>query len=92
MGHFEANEEKKFDVRVTERASMVGKLNKKNLAAALKALPDDEANAVWVNLEELDRTDNPVHMARNLPSVEPASTKSFEEAEYGPVDDSRFEH
>ncbi len=92
MSHFEANEEKKFDVRVTERARMVGKLNKKAFEAMLKTLPDEEANATWVNLDELNRTDNPVHVARGLPSAEPTSKKSFEESEYGPVDDSRFEH
>ena len=82
MGLFEAHEEKKIDVRVTERARLFGRLDKKAAEALTKNLPDEEAAGVYVNLDELNARDNPVHVARNLPSLETPSRRNIEDAEF----------
>lgn len=82
MGLFEASKEKQLDVRVLERSRGMGKIDKKALEASQKALPDSSEIAVYTNLDELNAKDNPVHMARNLPSLEAAATKNIEDLEF----------
>lgn len=82
MGLFESHEEKKQDIRVIERARQVGKLDKKTQEALLKALPDDGERAVYSNLDELNARDNPVHVARNLPTNDVAARRNIEDMEF----------
>ncbi len=82
MGLFEAHEEKKNDVRVVERARLFGRLDKKANEAVVKSLQDEEAAGQYVNLDDLNARDNPVHVARNLPSLEAPSRRNIEDAEY----------
>ncbi|NUM88675.1 MAG: hypothetical protein HUU37_05685 [Bdellovibrionales bacterium] len=91
MGLFEAMEEKKFDVRVVERARMVGKQERKSVEGMLKSLKDDSAGATWSNVDEINRTDNPVHVGRNLPSTEPAAKRNYEELELEAAGEAGFE-
>lgn len=82
MGLFEAHEEKKTDVRVIERARLFGRLDKKANEVQVKALPDEGDRGVFVNVDELNARDNPVHVARNLPSLEAPSRRNIEDAEF----------
>ncbi len=82
MGLFEAHEEKKVDVRVIERAKLFGRLDKKAQEQAEKTLADDGDRAVYVNVDELNARDNPVHVARNLPSLEVPAPKNIEDMEF----------
>jgi hypothetical protein len=82
MGLFEAHEEKKADVRVTERARLFGRLDRKAHEASLKGIPDDADRGHFVNVDELNARDNPVHMARNLPSLEAPARRNIEDAEF----------
>lgn len=82
MGLFEAHEEKKLDVRVIERAKLFGRLDKKAQEQAEKSLSDDADRAVYVNVDELNARDNPVHVARNLPSLEVPAPKNIEDMEF----------
>lgn len=82
MGLFEAHEEKKVDVRVIERAKLFGRLDKKAQEQAEKTLADDADRAVYVNVDELNARDNPVHVARNLPSLEVPAPKNIEDMEF----------
>ena len=91
MGLFEAHEEKKFDVRVTERARAMGKLDKKALEAQLKSLVDESAMGHFVNIDELNAKDNPVHIPRGLPSTEPPVRKNLEDLELEAGGDAGFE-
>lgn len=91
MGLFEALEEKKFDVRVVERARMVGKQDRKSVEGMIKTLKDEGSLATYVNVDEINRTDNPVHVARNLPSTEPAAKRNYEELELEAAGEGNFE-
>lgn len=82
MGLFEAHEEKKNDVRVIERARLFGRLDKKSHEVRLKALADEAECGQFVNVDELNARDNPVHMARNLPSLEAPARRNIEDAEF----------
>lgn len=82
MGLFESHEEKKTDVRVIERARLFGRLDKKANEIQVKALPDDGERGVFVNTDEINARDNPVHMARNLPSLEAPARRNIEDAEF----------
>lgn len=82
MGLFEAHEEKKTDVRVTERARLFGRLDKKANEAYVKTLADEAALGHFVNVDELNARDNPVHTARNLPSAEAPARRNIEDAEF----------
>jgi hypothetical protein len=82
MGLFEAHEEKKQDVRVVERARLFGRLDKKSNDQLVKALPDDADRGVYVNVDEIMARDNPVHVARNLPSLEVPAPKNIEDMEF----------
>lgn len=82
MGLFESHEEKKNDVRVTERARLFGRLDKKANEAHVKTIADDGDRGHFVNLDELNARDNPVHVARNLPSLEAPSRRNIEDAEF----------
>jgi hypothetical protein len=55
----------------------------------VKNLPDEEAMGVYVNLDELNTRDNPVHVARNLPSLEAPSRRNIEDAEFDTEEASR---
>lgn len=93
MGLFESHEEKKNDVRILERSKAIGKLDKKAFEAILKALPDDAANAITVNVDELNARDNPVHVPRGLPSLDVPARKNYEELEFDAEESNRnFEH
>ncbi len=89
MGLFEALEEKKFDVRVIERARMIGKLDKKSADQNDKTLPDDAAHATYSNYDELNARDNPVHIPRGLPSLEAPVRKNLEDMEFDTEDAAR---
>ena len=82
MGLFEAHEEKKSDVRVIERARLFGRLDKKASEAAVKSLSDEAEHGIFVNVDEINAKDNPVHMARNLPSLEAPVRRNIEDAEF----------
>jgi|GEM_PF-6210957 len=82
MGLFESHEEKKQDVRVIERARLFGRLDKKANEAQVKLLADDGERGVFVNTDEINARDNPVHMARNLPSLEAPARRNIEDAEF----------
>jgi hypothetical protein len=82
MGLFEAHEEKKNDVRVIERARLFGRLDKKANEASVKTLADEADRGHFVNIDELNARDNPVHMARNLPSLEVPARRNIEDAEF----------
>ena len=82
MGLFEAHEEKKNDVRVIERARLFGRLDRKAADAHSKTVEDDSDRGVFVNVDELNARDNPVHMARNLPSLEAPARRNIEDAEF----------
>ncbi len=45
--------EKKFDTRILERNLNRGHIQTDEVEKSLKTLPDDAANAAWVNLETL---------------------------------------
>ena len=82
MGLFESHEEKKSDVRVIERARLFGRLDKKANDLNVKALPDEAERGQFVNTDELNARDTPVHMARNLPSLEAPARRNIEDAEF----------
>jgi hypothetical protein len=82
MGLFESHEEKKTDVRVTERARLFGRLDRKAFEAHCKTLADDADRGQFSNVDELNARDNPVHMARNLPSLEAPARRNIEDAEF----------
>lgn len=82
MGLFEAHEEKKQDVRVVERARLFGRLDTKARNVDVQALADDGDRAVYSNVDELNARDNPVHMARNLPSLETPARRNIEDLEF----------
>jgi len=82
MGLFESHEEKKIDVRVIERARLFGRLDKKANDLVVKGLADEAERGVFVNTDEINARDNPVHMARNLPSLEAPARRNIEDAEF----------
>jgi len=82
MGLFEAHEEKKLDVRVTERARLFGRLDRKANEANVKALADDADRATYVNVDEINAKDNPVHVARNLPNLDAPVRRNIEDLEF----------
>lgn len=82
MGLFESHEEKKNDVRVIERARMFGRLDKKGHEALQKNVPDESERGIFVNIDEINARDNPVHVARNLPSLEVPAPRNIEDAEF----------
>jgi hypothetical protein len=82
MGLFEAHEEKKQDVRVVERARLFGRLDTKANDVLVKALADDAEHGQYSNVDELNARDNPVHMARNLPSLEAPARRNIEDLEF----------
>ena len=53
----EALQDKKFDVRVLEKNLSRGVIQDDEAQKLLKQLPDDSANAEWVNIEELEKGD-----------------------------------
>jgi uncharacterized small protein (DUF1192 family) len=89
MGLFEAHEEKKNDSRVIERARQLGKLSSKEQAERLAALPDEAEHGVFVNLDELNARDNPVHVARNLPTLEVPAPRNIEDMEFDSDESNR---
>jgi len=82
MGLFEAHEEKKNDVRVVERAKLFGRLDRKANEQRISSLSDDAHLAQYVNVDEINAKDNPVHMARNLPSLEAPARRNIEDLEF----------
>lgn len=93
MGLFEAHEEKKQDVRIIDRNRAMGKLEAKAAAEFVKNLPDDAERAVFVNVDEINAKDNPVHIPRGLPSLDGPARKNFEDMEFDADESNRsFEH
>jgi hypothetical protein len=82
MGLFEAHEEKKTDVRVMERARLFGRMDRKLAEDTKKSLADDGDRGVFVNVDELNARDNPVHTPRNLPSSDVAVRRNIEDLEF----------
>ena len=82
MGLFEAHEEKKLDVRVTERARLFGRLDRKAHEASLKTLADEAERGHFVNVDEINAKDNPVHVARNLPNLDAPVRRNIEDLEF----------
>ena len=82
MGLFESHEEKKNDIRVIDRARLFGKLDRKANEASLKNLPDDADRAIYVNVDEINAKDNPVHVARNLPNLDAPVRRNIEDLEF----------
>lgn len=82
MGLFEAHEEKKQDIRVIERARLFGRLDPKAYEQQSKSLPDDADRGHYVNVDEINARDNPVHMARNLPNLEAPVRRNIEDLEF----------
>jgi hypothetical protein len=82
MGLFESHEEKKKDVRVIERARLFGRLDRKAHESTLGSIPDDAEHGHFVNVDEINAKDNPVHMARNLPSLEAPARRNIEDLEF----------
>lgn len=82
MGLFEAHEEKKLDVRVTERARLFGRLDTKAYEASVKNLADEADRGVYVNVDEINAKDNPVHVARNLPNLDAPVRRNIEDLEF----------
>lgn len=82
MGLFEAHEEKKNDVRVIERGRLFGKIDRKTYEALGKNLPDDADKGIFVNTDEINAKDNPVHVARNLPSLDQQVRRNIEDMEF----------
>lgn len=54
----DAIEQKKFDQRLVDKQLRDGTLTQKELDQFLNSLPDDGANAEWVNVENLDDDDS----------------------------------
>ncbi len=82
MGLFESHEEKKVDVRVIERARLFGRLDRKAHEAALKSLADDAERGQFVNVDDINARDNPVHVARNLPNLDAPVRRNIEDMEF----------
>jgi hypothetical protein len=82
MGLFEAHEEKKSDIRVIERARLFGRLDRKSHEQLTKGLPDEAALATYVNVDEINAKDNPVHVARNLPNLDAPMPRNIEDMEF----------
>jgi len=53
----EATDQKKLDVRVLERNVDRGVIAAKDVEKQLKELPDDAANALWTNTDELSNSE-----------------------------------
>jgi len=93
MGLFESHEEKKLDIRNLDRARMLGKIDKKTYEQMLKAIPDDAAHSITVNIDEINAKDNPVHMARGLPATDGPVRRNIEDLEFDADESNRaFEH
>jgi hypothetical protein len=92
-GLFEAHEEKKTDIRVLERARTLGKSDKKANEALLKALPDEAERAIYVNVDDLNARDNPVHIPRGIPTSDVPVRRNIEDQEFDADEANRsFEH
>ena len=93
MGLFEALEEKKFDVRVLDRLKSTGKLESKTQEQAVKNLKDDAEAGMFVNVDEINAKDNPVHVPRGLPAHDGPQRKNIEDMEFDADESNRaFEH
>lgn len=74
--------EKQNDTRLIERDRLVGKFNDKDQKKALSALEDCASMATYVNVDDIMANDNPVHVGRNLPQLEPRKPQPFEDLEF----------
>lgn len=89
MGLFEAHEEKKQDVRVLDRARSFGKMDRKAAEQITKSMSDDADRGVFVNVDEINAKDNPVHIARGIPSLEAPARRNIEDMEFDSDDANR---
>ncbi|MGZ3694547.1 MAG: hypothetical protein ACXWQO_10235 [Bdellovibrionota bacterium] len=89
MGLFEAHEEKKMDVRVIERARLFGKMDRKSYEQSSKGLEDVAERAGYSNVDEINAKDNPVHIARGLPSLDAPARRNIEDMEFDSDDANR---
>ncbi|MCO5141667.1 MAG: hypothetical protein M9962_01095 [Oligoflexia bacterium] len=89
MGLYESHVEKKNDIRVIERANRFAKLDKAAYAKSLESLEDISALGQYVNIDEINAKDNPVHTPRNLPSLEDKVRKNLEDLEFDADESNR---
>ena len=87
-----AREDKVNDIRLVERRQQNGNLDEKARAKFLESLEDCASLAETVNVDDIMANDNPVHVARNLPSTEPRAIQPFEELEFEEAARLKFEH
>ncbi|RYZ98891.1 MAG: hypothetical protein EOP11_20110 [Proteobacteria bacterium] len=89
MGLFEAHEEKKLDTRLIDRARQLGRLKITETTARHAGLADDAEHGVYTNLDELNARDNPVHVARNLPTLDVPAPRNIEDMEFDSDESNR---
>ena len=65
----EAIVDKRFDLRVCDKNVVRGVISLSELEQQLKGLPDDSANAQWVNLDALAQLDAGGSKLRREPSM-----------------------
>ena len=74
--------EKQNDVRLNERERSVGRFNEKEAKKAHESIEDCAHLATYVNVDDIMANDNPVHVGRNLPQLEPRKPQPFEDLEF----------
>lgn len=84
--------DKEFDTRVLGRKRLNQKLDEANLKQYLDTLEDCAHLSETVNVDDIMANDNPVHVGRNLPSIERKDPSSFEEMEFEEQAQRFFEH
>jgi len=89
MGLFEAHEEKKTDVRVIERARLFGRLDKKANDKHVEVLADDATHGIYVNVDEINAKDNPVHIPRGIPTADATVRRNIEDLEFDSDESNR---
>lgn len=89
MGLFEAHEEKKLDVRVIERARLFGRLDKKSHEKQVETLADEAAHGIFVNVDEINAKDNPVHIPRGIPNLDAPVRRNIEDLEFDSDESNR---
>ena len=85
--------EKQNDVRLMDRDRSIGKFNEKDHKKTSTAVEDCSAMATYVNVDDIMANDNPIHVGRNLPQLEPRKPQPFEDLEFEEqANKLQFEH
>ncbi len=84
--------DKEFDARVLGRKRLNKKLDDAELQKYLSSLEDCADRSEVVNVGDIMANDNPIHVGRNLPTVERKDPASFEEFELEEQTQRFFEH